>query len=72
MIADSLGGVSNAYNITPQESNLNGHGDHDFVAVIEYPNTKTQNPNHYKFIYKIQDRSITDEFDHFERVFSPC
>ncbi len=26
VIADSLGGVSNAYNITPQESNLNRHG----------------------------------------------
>ncbi len=26
IIADSLGGVSNAYNITPQNSNLNRHG----------------------------------------------
>lgn len=26
VIADSLGGVSNAYNITPQDSNLNHHG----------------------------------------------
>lgn len=26
VIADSLGGVSNAYNITPQDSNLNRHG----------------------------------------------
>ncbi|PFM83139.1 hypothetical protein COJ46_02485 [Bacillus sp. AFS077874] len=77
VIADSLGGVSNAYNITPQDSNLNRHGDQaymekvirdaggctDFVAVIQYPNTKTQIPNHYKFTYKIQGRSITDEFD---------
>ncbi|WP_420488326.1 DNA/RNA non-specific endonuclease [Gottfriedia acidiceleris] len=77
VIADSLGGVSNAYNITPQNSNLNRHGDQaymekvirdargctDFVAVIQYPNTKTQIPNHYKFTYKIQGRSITDEFD---------
>ena len=27
VIADSLGGVSNAYNITPQNSTLNRHGD---------------------------------------------
>jgi hypothetical protein len=77
VIADSLGGVSNAYNITPQDSTLNRHGDQaymekvirdaggctDFVAVISYPNTQTQTPNHYKFTYKIQGRSITDEFD---------
>ncbi|MEH6957242.1 DNA/RNA non-specific endonuclease [Neobacillus drentensis] len=77
VIADSLGGVSNAYNITPQDSILNRHGDQaymekvirdaggctDFVAVIQYPNTQTQIPNHYKFTYKIQDRPITDEFD---------
>ncbi|WP_438823703.1 DNA/RNA non-specific endonuclease [Bacillus sp. JJ1764] len=77
VIADSLGGVSNAYNITPQDSTLNRHGDQaymekvirdaggctDFVAVIQYPNTQTQIPNHYKFTYKIQGRSVTDEFD---------
>lgn len=77
VIADSLGGVSNAYNITPQDSILNRHGDQaymekvirdaggctDFVAVIQYPNTQTQIPNHYKFTYKIQSRTITDEFD---------
>jgi hypothetical protein len=77
VIADSLGGVSNAYNITPQDSTLNRHGDQaymekvirdaggctDFVAEIQYPNTQTQIPNHYKFTYKIQGRSITDEFD---------
>ncbi|WP_223596242.1 DNA/RNA non-specific endonuclease [Neobacillus bataviensis] len=77
VIADSLGGVSNAYNITPQDSILNRHGDQaymekvirdaggctDFVAVIQYPNTQTQIPNHYNFTYKIQGRSITDEFD---------
>ncbi|WP_066253019.1 DNA/RNA non-specific endonuclease [Neobacillus drentensis] len=77
VIADSLGGVSNAYNITPQDSILNRHGDQaymekvirdaggctDFVALIQYPNTQTQIPNHYKFTYKIQGRSITDEFD---------
>ncbi|WHY64688.1 DNA/RNA non-specific endonuclease [Neobacillus sp. SuZ13] len=77
VIADSLGGVSNAYNITPQDSILNRHGDQaymekvirdaggctDFVAVIQYPNTQTQIPNHYKFTYKLKGRNITDEFD---------
>lgn len=77
VIADSLGGVSNAYNITPQDSVLNRHGDQaymekvirdaggctDFVAEIQYPNTQTQIPSHYKFTYKIQGRTITDEFD---------
>jgi len=31
IIADSLGGVSNAYNITPQESTLNRHGDQAYM-----------------------------------------
>lgn len=61
-IADSLGGVSNAYNITPQESTLNRHGDQaymedairkaggttNFEAIITYSNTETQIPSHYK------------------------
>lgn len=55
VIADSLGGVSNAYNITPQNSTLNRHGDQaymekvirdaggctDFVAIITYSDTTT-------------------------------
>jgi beta-N-acetylhexosaminidase len=31
VIADSLGGVSNAYNITPQDSVLNRHGDQAYM-----------------------------------------
>ena len=31
VIADSLGGVSNAYNITPQESTLNRYGDQAYM-----------------------------------------
>lgn len=31
IIADSLGGVSNAYNITPQNSILNRHGDQAYM-----------------------------------------
>lgn len=60
VIADSLGGVSNAYNITPQDSTLNRDGDQaymekvirdaggrsNFTAVITYPSTTTQIPSH--------------------------
>ena len=77
VIADSLGGVSNAYNITPQNSTLNRHGDQaymedairdaggctNFVAIITYPNTTTQIPSHYSFTYTIKGNVIKDEFD---------
>lgn len=80
IIADSLGGVSNAYNITPQNSTLNRHGDQaymehtiqkaggatDFEAIITYPNTKTQVPSHYKYTYKINGHKIVDEFDNVD------
>lgn len=77
VIADSLGGVSNAYNITPQNSNLNRNGDQaymeewiqkangaeKFIAIITYPNTTTQIPSHYSFSYIINGNKVTDEFD---------
>lgn len=77
VIADSLGGVSNAYNITPQNSTLNRHGDQaymekvirdadgctDFVAVITYPNTETQIPSHYSITYTLKGNIINDEFE---------
>jgi len=77
VIADSLGGVSNAYNITPQNSILNRHGDQaymekvirdaggctEFVAIITYPNTTTQIPSHYSYTYAINGNVINDEFD---------
>lgn len=76
VIADSLGGVANAYNITPQEATLNRHGDQaymekvirdaggatDFEAIITYPNTETQIPSHYKFTYTILGNRVVDEF----------
>ncbi len=76
VIADSLGGVSNAYNITPQDSTLNRHGDQaymekvirdaggctNFVATITYSNTSTQIPASYKFEYTIQGNDVIDEF----------
>lgn len=77
VIADSLGGVANAYNITPQNSTLNRHGDQaymekiirdaggctNFVAIITYPNTETQIPDHYTFTYTVFGDVIVDEFD---------
>ncbi|MDR4886297.1 DNA/RNA non-specific endonuclease [Fredinandcohnia sp. QZ13] len=77
VIADSNGGASSAYNITPQDSTLNRHGDQaymedairkaggatDFEAIITYPNTETQIPSHYKYTYTIKGNKIVDEFD---------
>lgn len=77
VIADSLGGVSNAYNITPQNSTLNRYGDQaymekvirdangctDFTAVITYPNALTQTPSHYSYTYTLKGSVINDEFD---------
>ncbi|WP_286804778.1 lamin tail domain-containing protein [Acetobacterium sp. MES1] len=77
VIADSLGGVSNAYNITPQDSTLNRDGDQaymekvirdaggcsDFTAVITYPSTTTQIPSHYCYTYTLKGNVIHDEFD---------
>lgn len=34
VIADSLGGASNAYNITPQDSTLNRHGDQAYMEKV--------------------------------------
>ncbi|MBT2571123.1 hypothetical protein [Planococcus sp. ISL-110] len=77
VIADSLGGVSNAYNITPQESTLNRHGDQaymedvirdaggatNFEAIITYPNTKTQTPSSYQYTYTVMGNEVIDTFD---------
>lgn len=77
VIADSLGGVSNAYNITPQNSTLNRHGDQaymekvirdaggceNFVATITYPDTTTQIPSHYHYEYVLNGSKVVDDFD---------
>jgi len=69
-----LGGVSNAYNITPQDSVLNRHGDQaykernirqaggatNFEAIITYPDTETQIPSKYK--YTIHGNDVVDEY----------
>ncbi len=76
IIADSLGGVSNAYNITPQDSTLNRHGDQaymedvirstggatNFEAIITYPNTETQIPSRYQYTYTLMGNEIVDTF----------
>ncbi len=80
MIADSLGGVSNAYNITPQESTLNRHGDQaymedairkaggctNFEAIITYPNTETQIPSAYSFTPTINGKKVHDAFENID------
>ncbi|MBD8038481.1 DNA/RNA non-specific endonuclease [Solibacillus sp. A46] len=77
VIADSLGGVSNAYNITPQNSTLNRHGDQAYMedairkangatmfeAIITYTNTKTQIPSSYQYTYTLKGKKIVDSFD---------
>lgn len=77
IIADSLGGVSNAYNITPQNSTLNRHGDQaymeesirsaggatNFEAIITYPNTQTQIPSKYAYTYTIKGNVVNDSFE---------
>ncbi|WKA55522.1 DNA/RNA non-specific endonuclease [Planococcus shixiaomingii] len=77
VIADSLGGVSNAYNITPQESTLNRHGDQaymedvirdasgatNFEAIITYPDTDTQIPSSYQYTYTVMGNEVVDTFD---------
>lgn len=77
VIADSLGGVSNAYNITPQESTLNRHGDQaymedairkaggaaSFEAIISYADTETQIPSAYQYTYTINGNEVVDTFE---------
>lgn len=76
VIADSLGGVANAYNITPQDSVMNRYGDQaymernivqaggatNFEAIITYPDTTTQVPSSYKYTYTINGYQVVDEF----------
>lgn len=77
VIADSLGGVSNAYNITPQDSTLNRHGDQaymesvirsaggatNFEAIITYPDTTTHIPSSYQYTYTLMGEVIVDIFE---------
>lgn len=78
IIADSLGGVSNAYNITPQDSHLNREGEqflmedsirkaggaYDFYMEIKYLSTDTQIPQSYsvRYILKGQEKETVMEY----------
>ncbi|MDW2886427.1 DNA/RNA non-specific endonuclease [Exiguobacterium artemiae] len=76
IIADSLGGVSNAYNITPQDSTLNRYGDQaymedvirkaggatNFEAQITYPDTSTMIPSAYQYTYTVRGNTVVDRF----------
>jgi len=76
IIADSLGGVSNAYNITPQDSTLNRHGDQaymedvirkaggatNFEAQITYPDTSMMIPSAYQYTYTVRGNTVVDRF----------
>ncbi len=76
VIADSLGGVANAYNITPQQWYVNRKGKQakiegeirknkgckDFVCVIEYPDNISQIPSSYLIIYRINGILRSERF----------
>lgn len=80
VIADSLGGVSNSYNITPQDSQLNRYGTQadieneirdaggatDFHATITYPDEETMTPSSYQISYKIGNKERTFDFENGE------
>lgn len=76
VIADSLGGVSNSYNITPEDSELNREGIQadfekqirnasgatDFEANIKYPNKFTMIPKSYDVSFDIDGRNYHYQF----------
>lgn len=69
VIADSLGGQSNLYNLVPQNATLNRHGDQafiedqirkaggaaDFHAVLTYPDEHSDIPSRYSIAYSLED-----------------
>lgn len=78
VIADSLGGVANAYNITPQDSFLNREGEQsqmegliresggcsNFIGKIKYPNSSTQIPESYMFKYDLEkELNVKNSFE---------
>lgn len=76
VIADSLGGVSNSYNITPQDSYLNQYGEQyqmeelirkgggatNFKAYINYPNDFTMIPSSYKVTFEMNGIDYNYEY----------
>lgn len=69
--------MSNAHNITPQNSTLNRHGNQaymekvirdaggctNFIVTITYQDNSTQIPLSYRYEYVLKGNSIIDEFD---------
>lgn len=76
VIADSLGGESNLYNLTPQQSTLNRHGDQafiedqirkaggaqDFHAIITYPDANADIPLQYSIASSIAGNATVHTF----------
>ncbi|MFA1643430.1 hypothetical protein AB5N96_11240 [Chryseomicrobium imtechense] len=77
VIADSLGGVSNTYDITPQDSTLNRHGNQaymesvirsaggatNFEVIITYPDTTAHIPSSYQYTYTLMGEVIVNVFE---------
>ena len=69
VIADSLGGQSNVYNLAPQNATLNRYGDQafienqirkaggaaDFHAVLTYPDSYSDVPSRYSIAYSLEN-----------------
>lgn len=69
VIADSLGGQSNLYNLAPQNATLNRYGDQafienqirkaggaaDFHAVLTYPDSHSDVPSRYSIAYSLEN-----------------
>lgn len=69
VIADSLGGQSNLYNLAPQNATLNRHGDQafienqirkaggaaDFHVVLTYPDSHSDVPSRYSIAYSLEN-----------------
>ena len=69
VIADSLGGQSNVYNLAPQNATLNRYGDQafienqirkaggaaDFHAVLTYPDSHSDVPSRYSIAYSLEN-----------------
>ncbi len=77
ILADSLGGVSNAYNITPQNSYVNRYGEQaemenfirnygsatNFIAYLEYYNPYSQIPSYYHYEFLLGEETYNYSFD---------
>lgn len=79
-IADSLGGMSNAYNLTPQDADVNRNGDQayfekairqaggaeNFRYKIYYPDAETNVPSWYELTYEIDGQEYHESFPNMD------